>query len=32
MRFGIEYFEGMVTFSGSHQGKGFVEMTGYSDK
>ncbi|MCJ8296208.1 MAG: carotenoid 1,2-hydratase [Colwellia sp.] len=31
MRFGIEYFEGMVTFSGSHQGKGFVEMTGYSD-
>ena len=32
MRFGIEYFEGMVTFSGSHQGKGFVEMTGYNDK
>ncbi|WP_019029204.1 lipocalin-like domain-containing protein [Colwellia piezophila] len=31
MRFGIEYFEGMVTFSGSHQGVGFVEMTGYSD-
>lgn len=29
MRFGIEYFEGMVTFSGSHQGEGFVEMTGY---
>jgi predicted secreted hydrolase len=29
MRFGIEYFEGMVTFSGSHVGKGFVEMTGY---
>ncbi|WP_057830056.1 lipocalin-like domain-containing protein [Colwellia sp. TT2012] len=32
MRFGIEYFEGMVTFSGSHQGQGFVEMTGYSNK
>ena len=32
MRFGIEYFEGMVTFSGSHQGKGFVEMTGYNNK
>ena len=32
MRFGIEYFEGMVTFSGSHQVRGFVEMTGYSDK
>jgi predicted secreted hydrolase len=32
MRFGIEYFEGMVSFSGSHQGEGFVEMTGYSDK
>jgi len=32
MRFGIEYFEGMVNFSGSHQGNGFVEMTGYSDK
>jgi len=32
MRFGIEYFEGMVRFSGSHQGEGFVEMTGYSDK
>ncbi|KGJ97351.1 lipocalin-like domain-containing protein [Colwellia psychrerythraea] len=31
MRFGIEYFEGMVNFSGSHQGEGFVEMTGYSD-
>ena len=29
MRFGIEYFEGMVTFSGSHQGSGFLEMTGY---
>jgi len=29
MRFGIEYFEGMVTFSGSHQGRGFLEMTGY---
>ncbi|WP_372880728.1 lipocalin-like domain-containing protein [Psychromonas sp.] len=29
MRFGIEYFEGMVTFSGSHSGDGFVEMTGY---
>jgi predicted secreted hydrolase len=29
MRFGIEYFEGMVTFSGSHQGQGFLEMTGY---
>lgn len=29
MRFGIEYFEGMVTFSGSHQGEGFLEMTGY---
>jgi len=29
MRFGIEYFEGMVTFSGSHHGDGFVEMTGY---
>jgi len=29
MRFGIEYFEGMVSFSGSHQGKGFLEMTGY---
>jgi predicted secreted hydrolase len=31
MRFGIEYFEGMVTFNGSHQGQGFVEMTGYND-
>ncbi len=31
MRFGIEYFEGMVTFKGSHQGQGFVEMTGYND-
>jgi predicted secreted hydrolase len=30
MRFGIEYFEGMVTFSGSHQGEGFLEMTGYN--
>ncbi|MCJ8318815.1 MAG: carotenoid 1,2-hydratase [Colwellia sp.] len=30
MRFGIEYFEGMVTFSGSHNGEGFLEMTGYS--
>lgn len=29
IRFGIEYFEGMVTFEGSHQGAGFVEMTGY---
>ena len=29
MRFGIEYFEGMVLFSGSHQGQGFLEMTGY---
>ncbi len=29
MRFGIEYFEGMVNFSGSHQGVGFLEMTGY---
>ncbi|WP_286263745.1 lipocalin-like domain-containing protein [Thalassotalea atypica] len=29
MRFGIEYFEGKVTFSGSHQGQGFLEMTGY---
>ncbi|HEY7865625.1 MAG TPA: lipocalin-like domain-containing protein [Psychromonas sp.] len=29
MRFGIEYFEGMATFSGSHRGEGFVEMTGY---
>ncbi len=29
MRFGIAYFEGMVQFSGSHQGEGFVEMTGY---
>ena len=29
MRFGIEYFEGMVTFTGSHQGQGFLEMTGY---
>ena len=29
MRFGIEYFEGMVTFSGSHKGSGFLEMTGY---
>lgn len=28
-RFGIEYFEGMVIFNGSHRGKGFVEMTGY---
>ncbi len=30
MRFGIEYFEGMVTFAGSHTGQGFVEMTGYN--
>lgn len=30
MRFGIEYFEGMVTFNGSHAGEGFVEMTGYN--
>jgi predicted secreted hydrolase len=29
MRFGIEYFEGMVTFNGTHQGQGFLEMTGY---
>lgn len=29
MRFGIEYFEGMVSFNGSHQGQGFLEMTGY---
>ena len=29
MRFGIEYFEGMVDFSGSHSGIGFLEMTGY---
>ncbi|SGZ03370.1 Putative uncharacterized protein [Moritella viscosa] len=29
MRFGIEYFEGMVSFKGSHDGEGFVEMTGY---
>ncbi|MBL1415819.1 MAG: carotenoid 1,2-hydratase [Moritella sp.] len=29
MRFGIEYFEGMVSFTGSHDGEGFVEMTGY---
>ncbi|MFT6691978.1 MAG: putative secreted hydrolase [Colwellia sp.] len=29
MRFGLEYFEGMVKFSGSHQGSGFLEMTGY---
>lgn len=28
-QFGIEYFEGMATFTGSHQGEGFVEMTGY---
>ena len=31
MHFGIEYFEGMVSFSGSHQGQGFLEMTGYDD-
>lgn len=31
MRFGIEYFEGMVDFSGSHTGTGFLEMTGYQD-
>jgi len=31
MRFGIEYFEGMVSFKGSHAGEGFVEMTGYVD-
>ncbi len=30
MRFGIEYFEGMVNFSGSHSGQGFLEMTGYN--
>jgi predicted secreted hydrolase len=30
MRFGIEYFEGMVNFNGSHIGQGFVEMTGYN--
>ena len=29
MRYGIEYFEGMVSFNGSHQGQGFLEMTGY---
>jgi len=29
MRYGIEYFEGMVVFEGSHQGQGFLEMTGY---
>lgn len=29
MRFGIEYFEGMVNVSGSHDASGFVEMTGY---
>ncbi|MEH6454002.1 MAG: lipocalin-like domain-containing protein [Psychromonas sp.] len=29
MRFGIEYFEGMVVFTGTHSGEGFVEMTGY---
>ncbi len=29
MKFGIEYFEGMVDVSGSHQGSGFLEMTGY---
>lgn len=29
MRFGIEYFEGMVNFTGSHTGIGFLEMTGY---
>ena len=29
MSFGFEYFEGMVTFDGSHQGAGFVEMSGY---
>jgi predicted secreted hydrolase len=29
MRFGIEYFEGMVKFNGTHQGTGFLEMTGY---
>jgi len=29
MRFGIEYFEGMVSFTGSHTGIGFLEMTGY---
>jgi predicted secreted hydrolase len=28
-RFGIEYFEGMASFTGSHRGEGFVEMTGY---
>ncbi len=31
MRFAIEYFEGMVSFSGSHQGQGFLEMTGYTE-
>jgi predicted secreted hydrolase len=30
MRFGIEYFEGMVQFKGSHSGQGFLEMTGYT--
>ena len=29
MRMGIEYFEGMVRFDGSHTGLGFLEMTGY---
>lgn len=29
MGFGIEYFEGMVEFTGTHNGEGFVEMTGY---
>ncbi|WDE12750.1 lipocalin-like domain-containing protein [Thalassomonas haliotis] len=29
LSFGIEYFEGMVSFHGSHRGKGFLEMTGY---
>ncbi|WDD99980.1 lipocalin-like domain-containing protein [Thalassomonas actiniarum] len=29
LSFGIEYFEGMVSFHGSHQGQGFLEMTGY---
>jgi predicted secreted hydrolase len=29
MKTSFEYFEGMVNFSGSHSGVGFVEMTGY---
>ena len=30
LSFGIEYFEGKVSFQGSHRGQGFLEMTGYS--